>query len=230
VSKHARYRRRGWLLLLLAAAGCDESLPGKPTRPPSEMKFADLFSQNCAGCHGAEGKLGPAPPLNDALFLQIVPDKTLLEVVTNGRPGTPMPPFAKDKGGSLTAEEIKIIAEGIKPAWKPAGPPRQGVPPYRAEGAGDKDGGLAVFTMACATCHGNDGEGKSDKRGGAIHNQTFLTLISDQALRRIVITGRPDLGMPNCLEGTGRPLSSRGVADVVALLASWRKEGTSDGK
>ena len=30
--------------------------------------------------------------------------------------------------------------------------------------------------------------------GGAINAPAFLALISDQALRRIIITGRPDLG------------------------------------
>ena len=29
----------------------------------------------------------------------------------------------------------------------------------------------------------------------------FLALVSDQALRRIIITGRPDLGMPNYRRG-----------------------------
>jgi len=66
-------------------------------------------------------------------------------------------------------------------------------------------------------------------RHGAINDPNFLALISDQALRRIVITGRPDLGMPNYAGTKGRPenfqpLTAENVADVVALLASWRTE------
>ena len=62
----------------------------------------------------------------------------------------------------------------------------------------------------------------------AINDPAMLTLFSDQALRRIVITGRPDLGMPNFSDDTGRsgdfaPLSSDEIADLVALLASWRE-------
>ena len=55
----------------------------------------------------------------------------------------------------------------------------------------------------------------------------FLALISDQALRRIIITGRPDLGMPTYAENDGRPsdfqpLTSAEIDDLVALLADWR--------
>ena len=63
---------------------------------------------------------------------------------------------------------------------------------------------------------------------GPINVPEFLTLFSDQALRRLVITGRPDLGMPDCTDRQGRPdefkpLTSREVTDLVALLASWRE-------
>ena len=60
-----------------------------------------------------------------------------------------------------------------------------------------------------------------------INDRAFLSLISDRELRRIVITGRPDLKMPNYAEKAGRPddfqpLTAGDVADLVALLASWR--------
>src|SRR5262245_37222077 len=67
-----------FILSLLLLSGCD--LPGKPKRadrPVAEDRILDfkvLYGRNCAGCHGADGKLGPAPPLNDPLFLSIVKD------------------------------------------------------------------------------------------------------------------------------------------------------------
>ena len=107
----------------------------------------------CAGCHGADGKLGPAPPLNDKLFLALVPDDELKRVVSLGRPGTLMPPFAVDKGGQLTAEQILAIAQGIKPRWGVAEQAPPQTPPYRVErqepaGADAGAAGLKVFERA----------------------------------------------------------------------------------
>ena len=72
---------------------------------------------------------------------------------------------------------------------------------------------------------GTNGEG--GENGGEINDPAFLALISDQALRRIIITGRPDLGMPTYADGDGRsaefqPLTSAEIDDLVALLADWR--------
>ena len=50
----------------------------RPVRSDQVIDFATLYGRNCAGCHGADGKFGPAPPLNDPLFLAIVPDAVLL--------------------------------------------------------------------------------------------------------------------------------------------------------
>jgi mono/diheme cytochrome c family protein len=219
-------------LSLLLTVGCH--WPGQPKpddRPVPEDQVTDfgkLFARNCAGCHGGEGKLGPAPPLNDKLFLAIVPDDELLRVVREGRPGTPMPAFARDKGGPLTAKQVEALAQGLKPRW--GGPPPEGKPPpYLApKGPGDKERGAKLFALACAACHGEKGQGA--KEAGALNDRAFLALISDQALRRIVITGRPDLGMPIYSDSDWRspkfePLTSEQINDLVALLASWRAGG-----
>src|SRR3954470_3666440 len=75
-------------LSLLLAAGCD--WPGRPDpagRPvPADkvLDFGVLYERNCSGCHGANGQLGPAPPLNDPLFLAIVPEGELSHVIEEG--------------------------------------------------------------------------------------------------------------------------------------------------
>jgi mono/diheme cytochrome c family protein len=239
--------RRQWTLLALLAgwvAGCD--LPGQPKTgdryvpPQKESRFNVLFQQNCAGCHGADGKLGPAPPLNDQLFLALLPDTELQRVITEGRPGTLMPAFATAKGGPLTAEQVAVLADGIKSRWGPDEPAPRGAPPYllvpaRPEraGAGNKEEGLGVFARACAPCHGDHGQGGryGGKTVGAVNDPDFLALISDQALRRCVITGRPDLGMPDYADPTGRPdgfkpLIDQDVTNLQALLAEWRQGGS----
>jgi cytochrome c oxidase cbb3-type subunit III len=261
-----------WRLLpLLAAwaAGCD--LPGQPKpadRPvPADqvMDFGVLYGQNCAGCHGKGGKLGPAPPLNDPLFRAIVPEKDLEGIVSKGRKNTLMPAFAQANGGVLTTAQIQVLvkeikgvpyrivekqeasgakievvpdAGGIAPKWGAPGKPPPGVPSYHepsansnGSGAGSKDKGAVVFARACAACHGSQGQGI--QRGSEMHrtlnDPVFLALTSNQLLRRYAITGRPDVGMPSYAAARPHdphfvPLTDEEVTDVVALLASWRRE------
>lgn len=226
-------------LVLLATGGCLDRMPGKPNpenrpRLPSEQTdFQVLFQRSCSGCHGADGKLGPAPPLNDPLFLSIVPDEVLQEVIARGRAGTPMPAFDKRLGGTLTDEQIKIIAEGLKTHFKPVSPNAQ-LPPYQGEPSASPSAeqiarGEKLFASACATCHGDAGQGSGDDdtAPGRVNDPALLAVFSDQALRRIIITGRADLGMPNYAESDGRdsdfkPLTSQEIDDLVALLAHWR--------
>jgi cytochrome c oxidase cbb3-type subunit 3 len=227
-------------MMTLLLLGCD--LPGKPN--PGSMteasekttSFAALFRQNCAGCHGANGQLGPAPPLNDPLFLTIVTDAQLERVVRQGRRGTPMPAFGLAAGGALTDAQVTMLIEGIKSHWKTDEHFDQPPPEYLAakgnglqSAGGDRERGADVFSQACAGCHGENGRG-GEGSADAINEPAFLALISNQALRRIIITGRPDLGMPDYSGRDGRPddfrtLTSTQIDDLVALLASWRAAG-----
>jgi cytochrome c oxidase cbb3-type subunit 3/ubiquinol-cytochrome c reductase cytochrome c subunit len=146
-----------------------------------------------------------------------------------------MPAFARDKGGPLTAPQLQALAKGIKERWGATRPEAQSLPPYLAPAGAhgaNKDGGARAFARACAGCHGSQGQGGKggEQQVGAINDQAFLALISDQALRRTVITGRPDLGMPAFDGNMGRPpefrsLSSAEIDDLVALLVYWRRGG-----
>jgi cytochrome c oxidase cbb3-type subunit 3/ubiquinol-cytochrome c reductase cytochrome c subunit len=235
-----------WLALLgVSVAGCEP--PGRPSvadryvPPHQERAFSVLYQQNCAGCHGSDGRLGPAPPLNDKLFLALIPDEELKRVITVGRRGSLMPAFAASAGGHLTAEQIDVLVEGVKRQWGAPQPPPSEVPPYFVAkdshdggAARNKDAGLQVFSRACSSCHGDHGQGGENggEPVGAISDPDFLALYSDQALRRFVITGRSDLGMPDYADPAGRPagfraLSGQEVTDVVALLASWRRAETA---
>jgi mono/diheme cytochrome c family protein len=233
-----------WPLAAIAfmtfVSGCNP--PGKPNpanrpvMPNQILDFNQLFATNCAGCHGATGRLGPAPPTNDPLFVSIIPNDELLRVIRNGRTGTPMPPFAHANGGSLTDAQVIVLAEGIKSHWKSNSPLEGTPPPYtysNSQGeqsmSGSRERGAVVYERACAGCHGPNGTGgvRNGATGGAINAPSFLALISDQAIRRIIITGRPDLDMPTYAGQLGRPsdfqpLTSSEINDLVALLADWR--------
>jgi len=215
-------------LATLLVAGCDPpKYSDRPLRPGQVLEFGRLYVQNCAGCHGADGRLGPAPPLNDSLFLAIIPDSELRRVITEGRAGTPMSAFARANGGALTPEQVDSLVSGIRSKWGGASTqPAQSLPAYIASATGNASAGTAVFERTCAACHGPNGVGPS--KAGPVNVPAFLALITDQALRRIVITGRSDLGMPDyrhVADGSPHPaaLSPAEIDDVVALLASWRQ-------
>ena len=216
-----------WLLASLAVAGCSY-LPGKPgpgpevPRPDSVLDPVVLFNQNCQGCHGANGKNGPAIMLSDPVYLALVDDDTLRSVISKGRAGTAMSAFAQDEGGMLTNEQVNAIIRGMRERWsKPNALGGETAPPYAAKSAGDAAHGQEVYGKFCASCHGADGNG--GPKAGSIVDHAYLSLITDQGLRTIVITGRPDFNAPDWRNNVpGHPMSDQEITDVVAWLASQR--------
>jgi len=224
------------LALSLAAAltltGC--SVNGKPApgpevpRPDSILDPVVLYNQNCAGCHGADGQKGPAMALGDPVYQAIVDDDTLRTTISKGRPGTAMSAFAQKEGGMLTDEQVNAIVRGIRQRWsKPNALAGVTAPPYAAKVPGNVQGGEAAYTTFCASCHGSGAKG--GPKAGSVTNGAYLSLISDQGLRTIVITGRPDFDAPDWRDNVpGRPMTDQEISDVVAWLAAQRpKQATS---
>jgi mono/diheme cytochrome c family protein len=183
-----------------------------------------LYSENCAGCHGADGKGGAAISLADPLYLAIVDAAAMRKVIAGGVRGTAMPAFAQSAGGMLTDQQIDVIANEIRSGWQRGGVLNGANPPgYAAKSAGDIQRGEAVYKSYCESCHGPGGRG--GQKGSAITNDSFLALVSDQGLRTIVIAGRPELGAPDWRENVpGKPMSDQEITDVVAWLAAQRKQ------
>jgi cytochrome c oxidase cbb3-type subunit 3 len=60
---------------------------------------------------------------------------------------------------------------------------------------------------------------------GSIVDPSYLSLMSNQALRSVVVAGRNDLGMPDYRNALrGRVMSHEQIADVVAWLVDHRVE------
>jgi len=190
--------------------------------PNQVLEFGSLFSENCAGCHGENGRGGAAIALANPVYLAIADDRTIRNVIANGARGTAMPAFAESAGGLLTDQQIDVITQQIRARWsKPGILDGANPPPYAAKSAGNPQSGQAVYNTFCGSCHGPDGRG--GPKGSAITNGSFLALVSDQELRTIVIAGRPDLGAPDWRGNVpGKPMSDQEVTDVVAWLASRR--------
>jgi len=205
-------------MLIVSVTGCEMG-PGKAKAQPTA--FQTLYDQQCAGCHGRDGRQGAARPLNDPVYLALVPAERIRQVITDGVPGTAQPALALGAGGALTREEIESLVQGLRTAWsRPDALRGNGIPPYAAP-LGDPDRGRAVFAAACASCHGAGGSGGPQAR--SIVDASYLALVSDQHLRTTVIAGRSDLGMPDWRgQIAGRALSPGDVSDVVAWLATKR--------
>ncbi len=209
----------------LVLASCD--LPGRPgpepevLRPEQVLDFRTLYSRNCAGCHGAEGRGGAAVSLADPVYLAYVDDATVRRVTANGVAQTLMPAFARSAGGMLTDQQIEVLVKGIRGWAKPEELGGGKPPAYTAAGPGDVKRGEAAYETFCARCHGPDGKGGSG--GHSIVDGSFLALISDQGLRTAVVTGVPGLEAPDWRNDVpGRPMTEEEVTDVVAWLASQR--------
>jgi len=192
--------------------------------PKEVLEFRTLYSDNCAGCHGAEGQGGAAIALADPVYLAIADDTATRKVIANGVRGTAMPAFAESAGGMLTDKQIDVIATEMRSRWS-----RQGIlngvnpPSYVAKSTGDAQRGEAAFRVYCESCHGPSGRG--GQKASAITNDSFLALVSDQGLRTIVIAGRPELGAPDWRGNMpGKPMSDQEVTDVVAWLGSQRAQ------
>ena len=219
------------LLLLLSACSVPNGQPrngSEPLAPNQIVDFGTLYAQNCAACHGAEGKGGASIALANPVYLAIVDENAVHNVVANGVRGTSMPAFAQSAGGLLTDEQINAITSGLFSRWA-----RKGIldgtnpPSYAAKTMGDIARGEITFGTYCASCHGSEGRGGA--KGSAVTDGSFLGLVSDQELRSVVITGRPELGAPDWRGNVpGKPMSDQEITDVVAWL--WSRRVQSPGQ
>jgi cytochrome c oxidase cbb3-type subunit 3/ubiquinol-cytochrome c reductase cytochrome c subunit len=215
------------MLLALSLTGCDIPPDGagardlRETPPTQAATFHALYSQQCTGCHGRDGRLGAARPLNDAVYLALVPAPRLRQVIAEGVPGTAQSAFAMSAGGALTDAQIDALVRGLRATWAhPDATQGVNVPPYAAK-LGDPERGSAVYAAACASCHGADGGGGA--KAHSVVDPSYLALVSDQYLRTTVIAGRADLGMPDWRgQIAGRALSPTEISDVVAWLVTKR--------
>jgi cytochrome c oxidase cbb3-type subunit III len=220
------------LVSCVAVVGCGQ-LPGRPKpgpevpRPDSIVDFATLYSQNCSACHGAQGMNGPSYPLANPTYQAMVDEQVLHQTVANGLPGTLMPAFAISAGGSLTDQQVDALVHGMRTAWyKPGTPDGAPPPPYKASMTVNSAHGQQVYMSSCASCHGQGAGAPNtgiEGKAGSILDPAFLSLVSDQTLRTVVIAGRPDIGQPDWRNvQPGHPMSDQDVTDVVGWLSSQR--------
>lgn len=224
--------KRSFLLgifALAALSGCGgvsgTISEGPPSRPEQILDFKTLYNQNCRACHGENGQNGPSMDLANPEFQALVDDNTLRDIISHGLIGTQMPAWAKSAGGMLTDQQINAIIAGMRKEWaRPNAFAGATPPPYHQPGGGNAQHGQQVYEQRCSACHqGNDRQQPN--------SPVYLSLVSDDAVRSIIIAGRPDFHQPDFQHvstgnGQQQALAPQDVTDIVAYLHAQRNPDT----
>ena len=194
-------------------------------RPKSQIVVStasgrQLYRQNCASCHGQDGKASEVPgirtpALNNPDALAAADDNFYHSIIAHGRSGTTMPAWGPGQG-NLAEDEISRIVKHIR-SWEPEGAE---VSSARAD-RGDPAVGRGLFTGLCGNCHGRDAEGGI---GNALNSLTFLAIASDRFLADTIINGRPGTAMAGW-----KHLSSQSVSDILAYMRQAQPVASSYG-
>jgi len=141
-----------------------------------EEEKAIALGQSCANCHGGDASGGlanpafrdpfsgetvayRAPPLNNVFTRW--DEEVVRFTIERGRPGTPMPAWGVEYGGSMTTQMISDVI-----VWLQSLPGNQEPPEPISEGCREPQGdqlmscGQEIFEARCAVCHGPQGQGK----------------------------------------------------------------------
>jgi putative heme-binding domain-containing protein len=145
-------RTGGVLLTMVLAAIAAAAQPPAAIEPLRTAGANDItagkriFESQCAWCHGANGAGGTGPSLQNATLRHAANDRSLVDIVRTGIPGTDMPGFTT----VLTARTAWQTAAYVRTLGRSAA---QRVP-------GDAKHGAALYESAgCAACHVIAGHG-----------------------------------------------------------------------
>ena len=188
---------------------------------------AEIYQSHCVACHGNTGDNIPGKHLRRTALEEAM----LVKIISRGRPGTGMPAFGDDEGGSLKKFEVSDVIAFIRnwdqsifesaAAHLPqvtAKSPASGLPapaaPYEAAPVtatgGDAKQGRTIFRdMGCAGCHGNEGQGDS---APSLKGKNSATI------RKIVRSGRNDMPPYDAAS-----LSDSDLNHIIAFLAGGKK-------
>jgi len=146
-----------WVILVVAVTVPAHRSSGQQAATVAPLKTAGsadlatgkrIFDSQCAWCHGADGAGGNGPMLQRATLRHAANDKSLVEIVRNGVPGTEMPSFVSaltERAAWQTAAYVRSLGRvAVRPV---PGDPRKGATLYESAG--------------CGSCHMIAGQGRA---------------------------------------------------------------------
>jgi cytochrome c oxidase cbb3-type subunit 3/ubiquinol-cytochrome c reductase cytochrome c subunit len=189
-------------LMLASATGCKR-------QTEQQKQGAALYGRMCVVCHGQNGegyKADEAPAIGHPAFLSSATDDFIRRAIAQGRTGTTMSAWIKDRGGPLSRIEIDAVIAFMR-TWQK----EPTVVLDESKLAGNAQRGEGVYEAECARCHGPKGVS-----GPNVHvaDRDLLATASNGFLRQAIRNGRAPTTMPEFQNKLGNP----GIDDVVAHL------------
>lgn len=139
------------LVLLESSASAQPATTIAPLRTAGAADIAagkSVFDSQCAWCHGTNGTGGTGPDLQRSTLRHAANDKSLVDIVRGGIPGTEMPSF--------------VIALTERTAWQTAAYVRSLGRVAARPTPGDVRKGTALYESAgCGACHIIAGRGRA---------------------------------------------------------------------
>jgi len=184
------------------------------TSASGEIRPAAIYHNYCSVCHGDKGdgnsraKNSMIPPPKDftkPAVAQQLTRATMVDVVTNGRPGTAMAGWKTQ----LSNKEIEAVVDYVRNTFMPAAASKD--TPSR---------GRTIFAENCSVCHGEKGDGNSRAKNSlSPPPRDFTTALSRAELStermiKSVTYGRAETAMA----GFGTQLSKEDIKAVVDYI------------
>ncbi len=209
-------------LVALVAA----TLPGKPAYASQQDVGRQLFDEQCASCHGSNGKGGIGLPLSRLSVIQSLTDDYIRYTIRKGRPGRLMPAFS-----SLEESQVDALVAYMR-SWGAVRLVKDGASHFK----GDAAIGESLYKESCAMCHGDTLSGSVEGTGvtfsrkrslpvmpPALNNPAFQDAISDQALLHVIQEGRAGTPMP-AFKST---LTHQDTHHIIAYIRSQKKTAST---
>ncbi|MBT8213144.1 MAG: c-type cytochrome [Acidimicrobiia bacterium] len=164
---------------------------------PDLNEGQELYSANCASCHGDLGEGGANPtragdiiaPISTEEYLTTRDDATLRAIIAQGQPNFGMSPFSEAFGGPLSDEEVDVLVDFMR-AWE-ANPPVELPPDVPVTPPGGGASAASLWRNLCSSCHGISGEGGI----GPALNTVWQESVSDNEIFDAINLGHPATAM-----------------------------------
>jgi cytochrome c oxidase cbb3-type subunit 3 len=141
-----------------------------------------LFANNCATCHGSDGRGGSGfPDLTDGDWLYGGDEATLEKSILDGRSGL-MPPFAAAIGGDAGVREVVAFVRSL--SGKPEDPALV-------------EAGRQRYMQVCVACHGVEGTGMQALGAPNLTDDIWLYGGSAEAIAEGLYKGRHGVMPPH---------------------------------